>query len=346
MKKKKRYKSLNISFISLCPAGANKLPVVMKSEEDETGNSPVTIATVTKAAPDFDKNGELLALVYVPDHADADECVADAEVIKQACQSFASNGMNLDIKHNNLPIPKSNALITESFIVQKDDKRFDGMADKDGKAVDATGAWAVVIKILDAGLKKLYKEGGWHGVSMFGYGATEEIAKEEVTEEANALWKVFKALFDKKPQERKVETMTDKEMEDVVQKCTAATAKAFEPILKALAPKEPEKLDLTDAKAVAAHLKTLEGVKKEELDLTDAKSVAAHIKALKVAKMLENVDVNDPASLEEHLEALKKAAEKPGSNQKATSATEADTVVASEKVYKSIQEDVTKAIGA
>jgi hypothetical protein len=160
----RRIKKAKINFLSLCPRGANQLPTILKDD------GTFTLQTLVKASEDFDVKGELLNVVYAPELRDSQGDIASAEVIKEAMYDSSKSGMNIDIRHNNVAVPKDKAFIAESFIVQKGDARFADFKDYTGKAVDVTGAWATVVKIEDAELKRLYKTGEWNGVSMGGSG--------------------------------------------------------------------------------------------------------------------------------------------------------------------------------
>jgi len=79
------------------------------------------------------------------------------------------NGAKLDIRHDGKAIAKEKAFVAESFIIQKGDERFQGWKDYDGKEVDVSGGWGIVVKIDDPDLRKSYREDGWNGVSLAGH---------------------------------------------------------------------------------------------------------------------------------------------------------------------------------
>lgn len=171
----RRIKKAHINRIALVPRGANQLPVLYKSDEQR-----VSISTLIK--DDIDSRGEITAIVYAPEMRDSQGDIASAEVIKEMSYEFSRSGLgDVDLRHDDKPVTKEQAFVAETFIVQKGDERFVGMKDYSGNDVgDLTGAWAVVIKVEDENLKKLYKEGKWNGVSMAGPAEVEYTEKEDL----------------------------------------------------------------------------------------------------------------------------------------------------------------------
>lgn len=174
-KKKRRIIDGKITFLSLCALGKNRMRAIYKADG--------TVEFQSVIARKMNEEGELTALVYVPDHADTDGDFADAVAIKRLAHSFAESGLNVDIRHNMQAVSKEQAFVAESFIVQQGDPRFSGVRDMDGNEFDPTNSWAVVVKILDPELRRLYREGAWTGVSMFGDARVQEIEKSDNSEE-------------------------------------------------------------------------------------------------------------------------------------------------------------------
>lgn len=167
----RRIKSARIKFISLVPRGANQLPVLYKSE-DQTAQFDCIVKDDR-----FAEHGELTAIVYVPERADSQGDVASAEVIKQMAHDYVREMGAVDVRHNTQALPREKVTVVESFIIQKGDVRFADLKDYSGRPVDATGGWGVVIKVDDGELRRLYREGHWNGVSMFGPAIVEPISK-------------------------------------------------------------------------------------------------------------------------------------------------------------------------
>jgi hypothetical protein len=161
-KKVKRIVKAKIDFISLCEKGANTFSTIYKGGDEDKS---VDLSTICK---DMNELGEIVALVYAPESVDSQGDVASAAVIKEFAHDFSKNGEGIDVKHNEEVLSKDAVYVAESFIVQKNDPRFDGMKDYDGNSVDATGGWGVVLKVDDEDLREKYRSGEWEGVSMGG----------------------------------------------------------------------------------------------------------------------------------------------------------------------------------
>lgn len=213
----RRIKSAKITHISLCKRGVNQQPVVMKSAlmKSATGQDigQLQVETLVKG----DVEGLLTAVVYVPDRPDNQGDVATREVVKQMAHDFIANGGKIDIEHNLQALGTDKVQVAETFLIAKGDARFADWKDYSGQSVDVTGAWAVILKINDPELQRLYKSGDWNGVSMFGLAELQPLTKSnegddvELTQltaalkESNAamLEALVKAL---KPEPVKVET--------------------------------------------------------------------------------------------------------------------------------------------
>lgn len=298
---KRRFTKANINFLSLCPRGVNRLPVIYKSEDKS-----LNLDTIVKADEHFDDNGELTAVVYAPELRDSEGDIASAKVIKEAMYEAARNGVSIDMRHNEKALPKTSAFIAESFIVQKGDARFDDMKDYHGNKVDVSGAWAVVIKVEDATLRKQYKSGEWNGISMGGTAAVEMEKSEgtvsNIADEVVArLAKILNPSIGKDTNE-----MTDKELKDVLaanndtlaEKIATAVAKAVKsgevtaPVVK----EKPE-----DGKG---HVLTAPVLKSE--DMLNPAKVKAHQLAVKKHKLALACDFNDDKSVETYLAEIAK----------------------------------------
>lgn len=284
----RRIHEAEIKYISLVPRGANRMPVIYKSD------GAFDIEMLLKCAADFADKGELLAVVYAPEQRDSQGDIASAEVIKDMMYKAAKDGVNIDIRHDEAALTKEQAYVAESFLIQKNDPRFNGFSDYDNKPVDVTGAWGVVMKIDDPRLRKLYKEGKWNGVSMGGR------AKVETEKSDNDLAdRIVNGLAAKMNGGKTGDKdMTKEEMEAVfkAQGPVIAAAIAVE-VAKALKPAEP----VAGAVAAAAVAKT------EELaapifkgDRTNPADLKTHREALVKFNLAKSVDWNDPASIEKY----------------------------------------------
>jgi len=306
----RRIKKAKINKISLVPRGANQLPVLYKADEDRVQFEPVLKFHADK--------GELLAVVYAPESEDSQGDIASAEVIKDMMYDAAKDGLpNINIQHKGADVPRDQAYVAESFIVQKGDERFSEMKDYNGNPVDVTGGWATVIKIEDEGLRKAYRDGEWNGVSMEGSAVVEQQKEDSIL---SYLKKILPSF-----------TPTPKEDDQVNSKeLTAALAEnnkaLIEGLTKALTPAESENKkevkkeeipfegDPTNRKDVEAHLAKIQTAK---IDWSDAEAVAKYAETLKSPEEQQKAQI---AKLEKQLNELRKGSNQPDK----TSSTDAD----------------------
>lgn len=237
-----RIKNPKIKFISLCPRGANRMHVFMKSEDLLAAR-----VLLSKVNP----KGELIACVYAPGQVDAQNDWASAEDIQEMARSYMRAGAMLDVMHDGQALSKDDAYVAESFVIQKGDPRFADLKDEDGKQVDPAGGWGVVIQLVRDDLKKLYTDGGWAGVSMGGVGVR--------TPES--------------PPISKESDMTDEQIKALAKSITDGILAGLKP-QEAPAPPKP-KFDPLDKKAVAARKAELLKAKLSEgIDFDDPASIA------------------------------------------------------------------------
>ena len=193
----RKLKKAKITFVSLVPRGANKIPVIKKSED---GNN-FEITAITKS-DDFVTNGEIQAIIYAPGMVDAHNDTADKEFCKDACYGYAREGHQIDIRHDFKPLTKDQAFVAENYLTEPTDSRFKGTTTSDGEVVNLDGAWAQVIKILDPDLRKEIHEKEWDGVSMGGVLIdSEDIPDEEFNMKPDEF---IKALLENKDEIRKI----------------------------------------------------------------------------------------------------------------------------------------------
>lgn len=266
---KARIIKAKVNFISLCARGANRLPVMYKSDEGFAYFDPLTKANMDQ--------GEITAVVYAPNMVDSQGEYADAEVIRDMAHEFGKTGEGVDIKHNNVALSKEVAFVAENFIIQKGDPRFADMRDYQGNPVDVTGGWGVVIKIEDQGLRQAYREGKWNGVSMGGFALREAEKSSQGDFDMD-----FKDL--------------QKALDASSEKTAAAVVSGLTEALKTAGLIKPD-LAKDDKKAPAAP--TFKG------DYSDKIAVRKHLKACRIHKL--TVD-NDPAT-PEGFEAIAKGME-------------------------------------
>lgn len=221
-----------ITRIALCRRGANHQPVIYKSDED------LEFAALTKAT----EEGELLAVVYVPERTDVQGDVAARQVIKHFAHGFNRDHRELDLHHDGKVLGNDQAYVAESFIVAKGDSRFADWQDYSGNRVDLEGAWAVVIKLEDPALRAAYRDGELNGVSMFGTAIVEPVEKS--ADDADAIAKrILDQLVERARNEETEEIeMTKEEMQALLDaQSQAILAKVDEKLKPAAKPEGDEK---------------------------------------------------------------------------------------------------------
>lgn len=303
---RRRMVKAKIKFISLVPRGANLMSVIYK--EDDPDQFELSLLTKEEMSDE----GEILACVYAPDLVDAHGEAASRDVIKEAAYGYLREGGKIDIRHNDQAVPREDAYVAESFVIQKNDNRFAGMKDTSGKIVDVTDGWGVVLKIDNPELRKLYKSGAWQGVSMGGKAAFREVSIYEGT---------YKAPPTTPPSQGEL-TMDEKQITEIVAKTVNATLDAREAAAEKVAKEAADAKTAADA-AAAKQTPEFEG------DPSKPEDVQKHLAKISAAK----VNWSDPEAVQKHLDGLKTE----------TPATDADPEVA--KLEKQL-EDTQKALNA
>lgn len=294
---RRRLKRAKIKFLSLVPRGANRLPTILKDD------GAFEVELLTKAMTD---NGELVAVVYAPEFRDSQGDIASASVIKNMAYDAAKHGVEIDVRHDNKPVGKDKAYVAESFIVQKADPRFDDLTDYQGKSVDPTGAWGVVIKIEDPQLRKRYQDGSWQGVSMGGVAEVEQEKSQDVADRVvNALAKKLGVI---QPSHKETDmALTKDEIAEIAKavgvgvvsalnKQDEAKAKAAE--ADAVKKAAEEKNSSNDSGGTIGEAPEFKG------DPTSMEDVKKHQAALRKHKLLADVDWNDPEAVAKLQETL------------------------------------------
>lgn len=286
--RKRQILKAKIGFISLCPAGANTIRTMYKSDD---GDKNIDLQVLSK---DMTEQGELICCVYAPDMEDSQGDQASATVIKDFAYDFAKNGGNIDIRHNEEALSKDDIFIAETMIIQKDDERFEGMEDYDGNSVDVTGGWGVILKVEEEELRKLYRSGEWEGISMGGMMLVRDTSDESNIEKI--LKTIFAPLMKLKKQENSDMSLNDKDLKQV----TDVIAKAFEAKEKAVEKKAEEdkvakeKADKKNADETKIGLGIPEPVLKVDPSEED---IAKQRKNLAIFELSKKVDPKDSSAL-------------------------------------------------
>jgi len=279
--RKRRIKQADITFISLCPKGKNRLPVLFKDD------GAFELDTLVKDDR-LEEEGVITAVVWAPEVVDTEGDFASSQAIKEMAYSFARNGHALDIRHNLKPVAKEDAFVAESFIIKKNDPDFANQKDRDGKPVDVTGGWAVVIKLDKEELKADYRAGKWNGVSMYGNAQVELVNKGEPNVDS-----ILDALAERLTGQTQT---TDMELKDIQAAITAGNEALSKSLVEALTPllKKSDDKKSDDKKSDDDEPKfTGDPLKKED--------VAAHLKVVKAWRLAKSVDFTDPKALENYL---------------------------------------------
>lgn len=290
---KRRLRRAKIKFLSLVPRGANRLPTILKDD------GAFEVCLLTK---DMTDNGELHAIVYAPEFRDSQNDIASAAVIKDMAYDAAKHGVEIDVRHDGKAVGKDRAYVAESFIVQKDDPRFEGLKDYDGNAVNPEGSWGVVIKIDDPELKKSYQDGSWRGVSMAGVAEVEHEKQDDANCFVKALAKKL-GLTESNHEENDM-ALTQEDIQKITEGVVATMTKQADEKAKA----DAEAIKKTaDEKAKADDNASKVPVKAPFFkgDPTNADDVKTHQVALRKHKLMADVDWSDPESVAKLQETLK-----------------------------------------
>jgi hypothetical protein len=268
-KSRKKITRAKITTVALCGKGKNGIAPMVK------GDGAVCLDFIVKGAKD---GSEILGVVYAPNAPDADGHEADPSTIEDFAHEYLRSHRRLDLDHDGVILSDEDAYVAESFIVAKGDERFADFKRYDGSpAGDLTGAWALLIKILNPGLRVRVAAGEFDGLSMFGVGTLEPVAKA-VPE---------------------VKKMDEKQMAALVEALTKSVAAGlqvgFEALAKASAPAAP-------APAKPEALPQFEG------DVDDPEDVLAFEKAMRTHRLNKALAAGDHAAAQ----AILKGEEKPG----------------------------------
>lgn len=280
--KKQRILRAEVTRVAFVPRGANRLSALYKED------GGLEFAPLSK----FDQEkGELLTIVYLPERGDAEGHQADAGVIAKMAHSHARNGLALDVRHGANALTKEQAFVAESFIIQKDDPRFTGWKDDDGKPIDATNGWGQLIKIDDPAIRKLYGTEGWEGVSLYSPPGKFELAPlEKSADVADRIVEAFEKALTGRNKETDVDEATlVKALAANNTALVEALAKALKPDPAAPAPAAPPAKKSDEEKPL-----TFEG------DPTNVDDVRAHGRKVRLASLAKEVNWSDAASVEKH----------------------------------------------
>lgn len=302
-----------ITHLSLVKRGANRLPVIYKSD---AAKDNIDIDMLVKASADFDEKGELIAVVYAPELRDTQGDIASQDVIRKAMHDAMKTGIKIDMSHDGKELTKDQVYVAESFEIQKGDPRFADMKDRDGNAVDVTGGWGVVMKITDPAVRKLYRDKTWEGVSMLGDGKVVMEKADTVDLFFDRLGKLLKTNEPSTGELDMNEADLKKVLDERDDKLTKSITAALKDVLKPEAPAD-EAEDIGVDKPVLAAGFTKSDLQQYTFDSRRydiAKSVYDAQKtkdAKKIAAAIAKAD-KDLEALDADIEKAEKAAKKNG----------------------------------
>lgn len=285
-KRKRRILKGMISYISLCPRGANQIQTVYKADGGK--DTDISLATLVKG--DINEKGELLAVVYAVNKTDSQGDTASAEVVKQMAYDFARDGVGIDIRHNEEVLPKDDIFIAESFLIQKGDPRFADTKDYSGKIVDVTGGWGVVLKINNEELRKQYRDGGWGGISMGGL----MLAKPETSD--STIMKFLEKIGGLIPGTEKHKKMENDMDEKEIKELEARVVKS---VLTGLAEAKKAEAEEVVKKKAKDEPKLGMGLVEPVLKGSNDDDIERHVKNMEIYELSKAVDPKDITSVRE-----------------------------------------------
>lgn len=176
---KRKLKDIDVTYISLVRAGANKKTILYKSDSQD---SPVWQKEIPLLK---EEEGVVYGIVYSPGEVDTQGDITTAKEIKKAAYNFLKHKRvdNVDKNHS---FKKEDAYVCESWIIRKGDPLF---------PKEKEGSWAVGIKIESEELKKEIKEGKIKAISMAGTAKVKEVQKASTMDELIATLKeIFQSV--------------------------------------------------------------------------------------------------------------------------------------------------------
>ena len=170
-KARRRIVKADITHISLVKRGANQLPVIYKSEEQQAHFSPL--------AKSMNEDGEIAACVWLPSNRTCSGTWHPPRSLSRWRTGSRPRTTSATWISNTTArtCPRTKPRLWSRSSSRRTIPRFDGMKDYSGNPVDVTGGWGVVMKVEDEALRAAYRHGEWNGVSMYG-GAIVKAASE------------------------------------------------------------------------------------------------------------------------------------------------------------------------
>lgn len=287
--KPRRMRKLKVTHVSLTRRGKNKLRATFKGLEGDD-EVKLAIATVSndRCKQMLEEEGILTSIVYAPEHVDTDNDVASKEVIKDAAHNWLARGGHLDLDHNLEPLGVDRARLAETFIVHKGHPDFTDVKDVDGNPVDAEGAWAIRIKLIDESLKLMARSGEIGAVSLYGLVRYEQDGGKAASPDD-----AFADLL-RKQSDKDEDDMNADEMKKALEANNVSLAKAITDGVAAVLTKQspsegtgtpPRKVEFKgDPKDSVALRKHYEALRFAAIDMQDPEAVKALLEELETEK--------------------------------------------------------------
>lgn len=301
-KKLRRIRQPEVTYLSLCPKGKNRLPVLYKAD-GQGGKVEIELATVLKADA-LEERGELWAIAYAPDLEDSDGHFAGPEDVALMQRTHMRNGGKLDLRHEGRTLTPEEAYLAQSFIVQKGDSRFVGMQTEQGTTINEEGAWATQIQIESLDLRKKYREGKWGGVSLFGEAILEPVEKERQAEAAELVLQALARALQKETGGDSLpcedNDMDEATLRRVLGEHQVSLLKEVDTkILAAIEPLKPKAETKKEGEST-------DGPPKFVGDPRNLRHVERHLAKMEKFERQQEVDWTDPDAVRDHLDSLKK----------------------------------------
>ncbi|HHL73204.1 MAG TPA: hypothetical protein ENJ29_11915 [Bacteroidetes bacterium] len=178
-KAKRKLKNVEVLYISLVDAGANKKKIIWKSADS---GSPDIERLFRILKVDAEKR-MVYGIVYAPGEVDTEGDTMEAEEIEKMAYNFMAKRRttNVDLQHD---FEGDEGFVAESWLVRKNDPLF---------SEEPEGAWAVGIKVTNDDTWEAVKKGDIGGLSMGGFSEAEPLGKAE--DKQHPIRKFFSRLF-------------------------------------------------------------------------------------------------------------------------------------------------------
>jgi hypothetical protein len=293
-KAKRRILEMDVMFISLVDAGANKKSIIWKSENlPDDINQDNRIEKSIEIVKADDERRMVYGIVYTPDEVDAHGDTATKEVIENMAYNFMRNSRtaNVDRQHD---YESDEGFVAESWIERDGELRM--------FPEEKEGTWAVGIKVENETTWSAIKGGRIGGISMAGFAQTEKLEDEERKSLMSKIWEAVKPeeitkdgrvisaknakkikdvinlleelIGDKKMKDKEQEVVAEETTEEVVEKedtsvDTEIGEELLDVLIEEIENEETEDYEVEESEEVTELKKQLEEIKKFNVELLE-----------------------------------------------------------------------------